>query len=154
MKLTGSELRKKLKEANEQNLAAARKAVQDRRDTTDEMMETLRRASQQGRKVRVYYTKLTDGSTVYRVLEPYSFRYGKSSKGPGIWKWFYGHHGKHGRIEKYLVDNIHAIEMTRNYYEPRWPVEIADRIDRSKRKIQPNSPLSHIEMGLAAEPVK
>lgn len=76
------------------------------------------------RKVRIRYTKVTTGETVERILEPYSFRYGKSSLGRGRWKYLYGYHGRHRKIEKYLVANILAAKLTRYKYEPRWTVEI------------------------------
>ena len=81
-------------------------------------------AARQGRKVRVRYTKVTTGETVERVLEPYAYRYEKSSMGSGRWKFLYGYHGSHGSIEKYLVRNIHTATLTRTYYKPRWVVEI------------------------------
>jgi len=76
------------------------------------------------RKVRIRYTKVTTGETVERVLEPYSFRFEASSLGRGRWKYMYAYHGRHRRIEKYLVANIMAAKLTRYKYEPRWTVEI------------------------------
>lgn len=77
------------------------------------------------RKVLIRYTKVTTGETVDRIIEPYSFRYKRSSLGKGRWKILFGWHGTKRTIKQFLVANIHAAKMTRYEFVPRFEVEIS-----------------------------
>jgi len=89
------------------------------------VLAVLAHAGRNRLKVRILYTKITTAQTVERVVEPYSFRYGRCSIGPGRFKWFYGYHGRHRSIEKYLYNNIISAKITTYRFQPRWTIEIS-----------------------------
>jgi len=101
------------------NFRAKIRATKDRG-----ILAVIAHGCRQKRKVRITYHKVTDGAIVVRVLECYSFRYEKSRLGPGRWKYLYAWHGRKKSIKKFLVNNILDAQLTRNYFIPKWPVEI------------------------------
>lgn len=71
----------------------------------------------------IYGPKLTNGDTVKRMVEPYSYRVRRLASG-GYGTFLFAYHPAHKSIEMYLLKYIQAAGKTNRSFSPRWPVEI------------------------------
>ena len=81
------------------------------------MKSTIIEAGQNLNTILINYTEKDGSNEGWREVEPYSFRVKN-----GI-EYFYGFDIQKNGIRGFLIDSINDVEITKNTYQPRWPVE-------------------------------
>lgn len=79
--------------------------------------EKIIEAGRSLKTILIDYTEIDGSNEGLRELEPYSFRVKSNIE------YFYGYDLSKTGIRSFKLDRINSVEITKNSFKPRWPVE-------------------------------
>jgi len=85
----------------------------------NQILETIKRAAQEERILRIIYIEKDGISEGWRYIEPYSWSHDQGER--ALFAWDINKNG----IRRFAIDRISQAEMTEQHYSPRYNVEVS-----------------------------